>query len=316
MDKLKHLEILLRVAECASFSRAAERLSVSKATVTVAIRTLERHLNVTLIRRDSRRQLLTDEGEQAVARARDILAGLEELESRFHVQGKALAGTIHVEVPVGFGQNILAPAMALFAQRHPAIRVTVALSNEPHNLTARAIDLAVRADRVESEQYVVRPLFVSEYVICGQPQVVAGLPAHPADLDPELCITTMPEESRHPMRWELAQSTQRVQIDPRAPMHFNNADAALTVVRASPLVTSVLDLYASRHLHSGALVRAYPDWQMRRKPGYLVMTRDAAQSPKVQAFCDFVKELIPAANRPDVDVEVVVQPQLLQPKPR
>ena len=57
------MQVFVRVAETGSFSRAAESLNLANATVTASVRNLERHLNLALIGRDTRRVRLTPEGE-------------------------------------------------------------------------------------------------------------------------------------------------------------------------------------------------------------------------------------------------------------
>jgi LysR family transcriptional regulator, regulator for bpeEF and oprC len=310
MDKFKAMEVFVRVAECGNFSRAAESLRLSNATVTAAVRFLEETLNLRLVMRDSRRVVLTQEGERVLPRVREILQSVGRLEDEGGGQSDAPVGSLHVEVPIGFGQSILAPALPTFLERYPGIRVTLTLTNEPHNLTARAVDLAVRADRVENDGYVVRPLFEAQYVICGAPDVVASLPPDPADLDPSLCISMMPEESRRPMPWILTRADREVLIEPAGRVHFNNAEAALTLVKKGLGLASVLDFYAASHLESGAVARAYPGWSMRKKPGYLVMTKERASSPKVRAFAEFLLDLIGPANRPNVQSKVRVKQSL------
>src|SRR5207247_1007929 len=112
---------------------------------TTAVNNLEQNLNVALIRRDSRRLILTGEGVQVLSRAREILQSVAQMEDEIRNQSMAPSGTLHIEVPIAFGQDVLSPALPVFSKRYPEIRITVTLTNEPHNLTAHAVDLAVRA---------------------------------------------------------------------------------------------------------------------------------------------------------------------------
>src|SRR5690606_35124459 len=162
------------------------------------------------------------------------------------------------------------PALPEFLRQYPDISIKVTLANEPHNLTARALDMAVRADRVEKDDYVVYPLLIAHYVVCGLPELVEQLPDDPADLDPRLSISMMPEESQYTMPWEFRRGDREVHVQPAAPLHFNNADAAMTAVRSGVGIASILDIYAAPHLASGELVRAYSGWKLRSKPCYLV----------------------------------------------
>lgn len=300
MDKLKAMKVFVRVAECGNFSRAAESLNLANATVTASVRHLEEDLNVALIRRDTRRLMLTGEGERVLLRAREILQSMAQMEDEFRTQSLAPSGTLHIEVPISFGQTLLSPVLPLFAKRYPEVMTTVTLTNEPHNLIARAIDVAVRFDHVESEEFVARPLFETPYVVCGTSEVVAFLPADPAELDPRLCISMLYQETRHPMPWIFTNGDRKVMLEPRGPLHYNNADAAIVAVKSGIGVACIADIYATPHLEAGTVVRAYPQWSMRKRTGYLVSTRERANSATVRAFSQFLLEVLDPTLRPSI----------------
>src|SRR5437870_5421107 len=143
MDRLWAMQVFVRVAESGSFSRAAETLNLANATVTASVRNLEKHLNVALIARDTRRLRLTAEGEMLLPRAREFLQSLDRMEDDVRSQAKALSGTLHIEVPISLGQTLLAPALPEFVRRYPEITTTIIFTNQPHNLIERALDVAV-----------------------------------------------------------------------------------------------------------------------------------------------------------------------------
>lgn len=308
MDRLWAMEVFVRVAECGSFSRAAESLNLANATVTASVRNLERHLKVALISRDTRRLRLTGEGELLLVRAREFIESLSRMEDEVRSQANALSGTLHVSVPVSLGQKLLAPALPEFAKQYPDITVTVTLTNHPHNLIERAIDVSVRLDHVEDADLVARPLFVAEYLVCGMPELVRSLPEHPSQLDPKLCLSMLPGEGRHPISWNLQRGDEKVTIQPRGQLHFNNADAVLSAAKSGIGLAYVLDVYAMPYLEAGYFMRAYSDWTMHRRPCFLVTTKDGAHSAKVRAFTQFVMEALEPARRPSQHASVPVKP--------
>jgi LysR family transcriptional regulator, regulator for bpeEF and oprC len=62
MDQLHCMRVFVRVVEQGSFTRAADDLGMSRASVTTAVGQLERHLGIRLLNRTTRRLSLTDEG--------------------------------------------------------------------------------------------------------------------------------------------------------------------------------------------------------------------------------------------------------------
>lgn len=308
MDRLWAMEVFTRVAECASFSRAAESLDLANATVTACVRNLERHLNVTLIHRDTRRFRLTEEGEVYLVRARELLRSVTRAEDEVRSQPSALRGPLHIEVPISLGQGLLAPALAAFAQRYPEISLAVTLSNQPHNLIERAIDVAVRFGQVEDGDLVARPLYEVRYVVCGAPNVVRALPDHPSELDPRLCMGMLPEESRFASPWQFERGQDKVVLQPQGPLHFNNGDVAMIAAEQGVGLVYVPDVFVDPHLEAGTLVRAYPDWTLWPVRMYYVVTaKDRANSAKVRAFTEFLFEVFDSARRPSSHLSVTVK---------
>lgn len=75
MDRLTELEVFKRVARLGSFTRAAESLGISRATVTRTIRLLESRLGVTLLSRTTRVVTLSAAGSVFCSKPRSSLPG-------------------------------------------------------------------------------------------------------------------------------------------------------------------------------------------------------------------------------------------------
>ena len=79
---IKQISYFLAVAREKSFSKAAENLTVSQPTLSVAVKKLEEELGVKLFRRGQYRVVLTDEGMLLRRRAQEILELAEKPTSR------------------------------------------------------------------------------------------------------------------------------------------------------------------------------------------------------------------------------------------
>lgn len=301
------MEVFVRVAECGSFSRAAESLDLANATVTTCVRNLERHLNVTLINRDTRRLRLTEEGLAYLHRARELLEAVARTEEEIRTQVGELRGRLHIETPISLGHALLCPSLPEFARRYPDISAAVTLTNQPHHMIERAIDVAIRMDHVEDADLVARPICESHYVICCAPNVLASLPADPGELDRRRCIGILPEERRFANPWMLHNGEDTVEVRPEGPLHFNSSDALLMAAAAGVGVACVLDVFANRYLADGALVQAYPEWETALKTFYVVMPKSRVGSAKVKAFTDFLFEVFNAQRRPSARQAVGVK---------
>lgn len=88
--ELEKIKIFAVVAECGSFSKAAERLYVSHSTVSRAVSSLERELGVFLFMRDCRGVALTEAGKELLQGGTRLLAEAGALERRIAEKGEKI----------------------------------------------------------------------------------------------------------------------------------------------------------------------------------------------------------------------------------
>lgn len=298
MDRLWAMEVLIRVVECGSFSRAAASLDLANATVTACVRNLEKHLGVTLIERNTRYLRLTDEGTIFVAQCHGILQSVERAEAGIRTQIGQMRGLLRVEVPISIGHALICPVLSEFAQRHPETSVAVTLTNQPHNLIERAIDIAIRMDRVEDGDLIAKPIYEARYVVCGIPALVKRAAAHPGELNPRLCLGLLHEGEQNAADWTLTKGKQRAVIRPQGPLHFNSSDGLVTAALKGAGIIHVLDIFANRHIADGELAEAYADWTTGTKAFYAVTSKSRIASARIRVFIDFLLETLAAQRRP------------------
>lgn len=307
MDRLWAMQVFTRVAECGSFSRAAESLDLANATVTACVRNLERHLQVALLHRDTRRLNLTDEGTLFLARAREILGAVEAAEAEVQKQLGEPRGSLTVDTPISIGHALLCPALPAFAARFPAIRTAVTLTNQRRHLIEHAIDVAIRMDRVDDAELVARPIYEARYKLCCSPAVAAGLPADVRELDPARCLGILAEERRTSNPWRLQRGDEAHTIQPEGPLHFNSSDGALQSALQGAGVVQVLDVFVNPLIESGQLVQVYGDWNTETKTFYAVLTKARVSSARVRVFIDFLTEVLASTRRPSATQTIKVR---------
>ena len=127
MDKIRHvpslqgLQALVEVADCGSFTQAAQQLCLTQSAVSRKIQQLESHFGVPLFVRSSRSIQLTVEGEQVLASARSILEQLKTLENRLSPQKRPFRIRMHVSLAVRW----LLPKLSDFYLRHPDVSLSI-----------------------------------------------------------------------------------------------------------------------------------------------------------------------------------------------
>ena len=138
------LRALLAVKETGGFTRAGQRLNLTQSAISHQIRRLEEQVGRPLLRRTTRSLTLTEDGNEFLRYAEQILTSLDALTQRF--QPSPVSGVVRVGVPESFMGDRLPPLLGQFARAFPAIRLDVSVSTYldlQAMLDAGELDLAV-----------------------------------------------------------------------------------------------------------------------------------------------------------------------------
>lgn len=183
MDLLDALAVVRRVAELASFTRAAEELGRPKASVSAIVRALELRLGTRLLHRTTRRVVLTADGAAVLERARAMLDDADELQSMFRADGD-ITGRIRVDMPTGTARHIVAPALPEFLAAHPHVEIELGSTDRRVDPVRDGYDCVLRVGTVRDSSLVARPLGCFRVLSVASPAYVAryGAPASIDDL--------------------------------------------------------------------------------------------------------------------------------------
>ncbi|MEI5102678.1 LysR family transcriptional regulator [Streptomyces sp. PmtG] len=116
--ELRDIEIFLVLAEELHFGRSAERLMVSQARVSQAIRKQERRIGAALFERTSRTVRLTSVGRQLRDDLQPVYAGLHESLERARLTASGVTGRLRVGM-MPFNVTDVHPYWKAFRSRHP-----------------------------------------------------------------------------------------------------------------------------------------------------------------------------------------------------
>jgi DNA-binding transcriptional LysR family regulator len=117
--KIRHLRVILAVAEFGRISKAAEHFHVTQPAISKQIAQLEATLGVELFARHGHSVRLTGAGEHVVRTATAVLAELEDLAQRLEGLGSSITGKVTLG-GVATPMVVLVPAaMGAFKRRAP-----------------------------------------------------------------------------------------------------------------------------------------------------------------------------------------------------
>ena len=296
MDRLHAMEVFVRVVDTGAFTRAADVLHMSKATVTTLVQNLESHLGVKLLNRTTRRVSVTPDGAAYYERCLRILADVEETESALGHTKSNPRGRLRVDVPATFGRRVLVPALPDFFARYPDIRLEVGCSDRPVDLIEEGVDCVVRGGVQPDSSLVARRIAVVEVVTCATPRYLErhGVPKHPRDLVRHRCITYFFSKTGRIMGWNFAKDGECIELQPDGFVALNDGEAYLEAGLAGLGVVQAAWFMVRDALASRKLIRVLPDWQVDALPVWIMYPQNRHLSAKVRVFVDWIADLIAA----------------------
>ena len=121
---IEKLEFFIALAKEQHFGRAAEALGITQPTLSAAIKQLEDQLGVMLVKRGSRFQGPTPEGEQVLIWARRIASDTRTMREEMRAARHGLSGRIRIAaVPTAL---VMAPRLTTpFREKHPGVTFSV-----------------------------------------------------------------------------------------------------------------------------------------------------------------------------------------------
>lgn len=214
------LRYVLAIARYGTLSAAARRLRVDQTTVARRLAVAEKQLGARLFDRIGGRMRATAAGETTIAHAERVEAEIGRLEEAIGGADQAATGKVRLSsVPILINR-VLLPALPDLIARHPGL--TLELAGEARNvsLSRREADIALRQARPSGGTALARRIGGLDYAVYAPTKRGAR------DLP---WITYEDELADLPQaRW----IAQHVKADALAPLRVNDADAALSAVRA------------------------------------------------------------------------------------
>ncbi|WIL41569.1 LysR substrate-binding domain-containing protein [Pantoea agglomerans] len=258
-----HLHWLTVLAEQGSFTRAAERLDVSKAAMSQKIKELEQIAGVLLVQRTTRSVRLTSAGEKLVEELREPFARIEQ--SFFSVRDTAgpVRGLVRITAPVAFARQQLVPIIGEFLRDYPQVRLQLDVTDRIVSLSSEGFDLAIRHSDTLPETHVALPLCDTQTVLVASPAYLneQGIPNTPQDLVQHNCLY-YPRGVESP-RWRFvtAADGEEVQVRIQGSFATNNSESIRDAALQGLGIAMLPDFSAREALAAGSLQQVLSEWQ-------------------------------------------------------
>ncbi len=296
MDPLEGVTVLIAVAQAGSISAAAEKLGLSKSTVSAQMTKLERRIGVRLLHRTSRSASLTEAGRAYLCQIDDVLDRVRHAEKAAQSQANDLSGPLRISAPGPFAWTHLAPLLPEFMARHPDIKIELQVTAEVVDLIVAGFDLAIRLCPTSDPGTIVRRLGATRLVVVAAPSLLNGktMPKGPENLTKWPCFVNSSYPEHDEWCFRKGKKERRITLKPC--LIANSLDVLRRLALAGSGVAILSEYAVVDDLKTGRLIRLLQDWRVVDIPVLAVYPDNRQIAAKVRAFVDFVaRRLAPAS---------------------
>ncbi|GGY48056.1 LysR family transcriptional regulator [Pseudoduganella albidiflava] len=294
MDRFDAMKAFVRVVEAGSFTRAAETLNMSRATVTQLVQQLEARLRVRLLNRTTRRVNTTPDGAAFYERAVGILADLDDLETGLPGAATAPRGELRVDMPSPLAALVVVPALPGFHARYPDIVLDLGASDRKVDIIGENVDCVIRGGELADGSLAARRVADLRLGVYAAPAYLAraGTPAHPAELgeDPHRIVAF--RWSGNGLPYAMRRGGESASVHGRYVLRTDDGNAYLAAGLAGLGILWLPDYMARPHVAAGTLQPLFPEWHIDPMPLWIAWPPNRHLSRKVRVFIDWVVELM------------------------
>jgi DNA-binding transcriptional LysR family regulator len=285
------LSAFVAVAEQKSFTRAAQQLGISTATLSQSIRSLEDKLKVRLLNRTTRSVNLTAVGERLLAQLRPVLDDYERaLESVNDFRDRP-CGLLRLTVLPPASEFLLAPILARFLEQYPDIKIEVLAEPALQDIVAERFDAGIRVgQRVERDMVAVRVSNDVEIAVVASPAYLAkhGTPQQPQDLRDHNCIR-MRFGSGVLAPWRFERKGKRLEVAVEGSVITSDPRLGTNLAADGQGIFYTAMLYTETFIAEGKLVPLLQDWVPPSDAFYLYYPSRRQNPAALLALVEFLK---------------------------
>ncbi|QSB44390.1 LysR family transcriptional regulator [Tsuneonella flava] len=294
MDRIGLLNVFCHVVECGSFTRAADRLTMPRSSVSLAIQELERIVGTRLLHRTTRKVSPTQDGLECYERCQPLIEEFDDLSNMFTAAQRGLSGRIRVDLPGRVGRLIVAPAIGEFLVQHPEIDVIMGITDRSTDLIEEGVDCVLRVGTPENSFLVARQIGEVKLINVASPDYLAryGTPCIPANLSDHSMVLFASPNTGRVEHFEWVASGQLYTQPVRGRLTVNNAEAMIAACHAGLGIIQIPAYDVQDSIARGDLVEIMPEFRAESMPMNLLFPRRRERTRRVLIFADWLESLV------------------------
>lgn len=289
MNQIEDMQTFVRIVEAGSITKAASQLNTVKSAVSRRLSELEKRLQVTLLTRTTRTQILTEHGTSYYQQCLRIIHDVSEIEAQLRQENSALSGSLRICAPLVFGVQHLSQALLDFNNLHPNITLDVDFNDQKVDIIEGGFDVAIRISKLQDSNLIARSLGQSQMLLCASAQYLAknGTPKSPEQLSfgyKKLHYNGAPDN------WIFIDDQQKkISVNLPTALTSNNGDFLVrAAINHSGLIYTP-DFICHQAIKDGTLIPILQSFMQDRVfPIYALYPQNRHLSHKVRRLVDFL----------------------------
>lgn len=298
---MKHLianqvRVFLAIVEAGSITAAADQLSMSKSSVSDALKHLETSLGIQLLIRTTRRQSLTVVGEQFYRRCRDLhglsVAMLEDISEHLSQP----IGPLRITAPHATIDYCIAPAIAKLIEQYPRIEPDLMIDDKRLDLIKHNIDLALSVGELPDSEFKAHRVGILKDVLCASPRFFEKHRVTSKSIEDPEVTPNLPYIANHWEGGDIVHKLKPLLGGKAQSFKFRRVATASSVNAVHALIQQGMGIgilphfYLGEKLAAGELVELLPRFQPRETGIYAIHPYGALPPLKVRAMIEAIKE--------------------------
>ncbi len=286
---LNEMEIFYQVVEQQSFSKAADRLGVSKSYISKKITKLENHLKIRLITRSTRKLILTEAGKSFYIYCTKVVEeGKKGLSMLDELQGKP-SGLLKISMPPALAMNLIKPMLSKYLERYPTVTLDVELESHLTDLVKEGYDLALRSAKLESSNLISQRIYTIENVICASKSYIEhrGQPIKPEDLQQHNCAVYSKSKTLGQITLQQGEHTKNIKVT--GSFMSNHLDLIKQLILSNTCIGFLPKFMVIEEIKKGQLIECITDYKLPSNNLYVIYPEREFMLPKVSCFIELLK---------------------------
>lgn len=283
---IEHLKLFVRIAVTQNISLAGKEFGLSPAVSSAHINKLEEKLGVKLIHRTTRKVALTEEGQEFLPHAKQVLEAIDVACASVGSGNIDPRGTLRITAPSSFGHMHIVPALKNFLGLYPKLKVDLHFSDSVIDIIEGGFDVAIRNSAMQDSSMIARKLAKDNRIVCASPDYITvyGEPETPEELKDHSCIQLMNIDT---WLFDDKKTPKRIKINSK--LSIDNGESVKNACADGIGISVCSKWVAYKELNEGRLVQILKDYPLKNETDiWAVYPGTRLLAPKVRVFINYL----------------------------